>query len=534
MECSKKTPVSSNQTVESVINTDSCMPRRNQGRRRATSPILLTAVNARYSHTSYSVRSLKANLGELEDICDIFEADLSITPCQLAARIVETRPVIAGFSIYLWDVRIIEATVRILRKVAPQIKLVAGGPELTGNYPNAALFDLCIIGEGETAFREYCRNILYQRNICNLTEDSSIHINRKSVTMWPTGQPHSDCLPFEPSSNVCFLANSLKVKQLTNNIIEAEPENPDTLKLPYHLYTEEDIANRVIYVEASRGCPYSCSYCTSAGTGLRLIPLERLLAGLDQLWNRGARRFKFLDRSFTASQNHAHAVMSFFRERLTPDTRLHFEINTDRLSSRSIELLSAFPAGTLHLECGIQTLNAEVAERIGRSPDVDTTLTNLTRLVEQSGADVHADMIFGLPGDDEASFAAGFNALYNQCRPPPVQINLLKSLPGTELAKHADRYKLSFNQEPPYELLKSDCMDFNTLMRIQRMSRCWELVHNRGQFPGETEKLLSLSNDVYATFGKLTESIYKEEGRMHRIGQPRLKALIEEFCEEQK
>ena len=447
----------------------------------ASSSILLIAINARFSHSSYSVRTLKANLHELEDECEFLETELCITPVQLVAQITERDPKIVGFSIYLWNVHLFEAAARILKKIAPQIKLVAGGPELTIDYPNTDLFDLCILGEGETTLRESCRSWL----------------NNPAAKL--------------PS------------------VIEASPENTDALKLPFHLYSDEDIANRVIYVEASRGCPYNCTYCTSAGTGLRLIPLKTLLPGLDNLWQRGVRRFKFLDRSFTASRSHAYAIMQFFKDKITPETCLHFEVNTDRLTRSTMEMIADFPEGALHLECGIQTLNPDVAERVGRNPDVDTTLSNLKFLTEETGADIHADLIFGLPGEDETSFATGFNKLIKSCNPPAVQINLLKALPGTELSKKAGCYNLKFNQEPPYELLESGEMDFSTLTHIQRLARCWELVHNRSKFEKEIKKLFALSPDVYKTFMGLAEHIYREEGRMHKIAQSRLKKLIDEF-----
>ena len=468
--------------------------------------ILLIAVNARYSHSSYSVRTLKANLRELESECCIHEVELSITPLQLASYIAEKNPKIAGFSIYLWNVRIIEATARILKKIVPEIKLVAGGPELTTDYKNAELFDLCITGEGESALREYCRSELEQE------KPATQQVSRLSracrggpPTLRSQGQIH---LP---------------------HVLQTQPEKTKKLILPFHLYSNEDIANRVIYVEASRGCPYHCTYCTSAGTGLRLIPLETLLPGLDNLWQRGVRRFKFLDRSFTAAKEHALAIMNFFLERSAPEMCLHFEVYTDILHPEIKDMITRFPAGTLHLECGVQTLNPEVAERIGRSADVDKTLSNLKFLTNETGADIHADLIFGLPGEDEASFASGFNKMVNSCNPPTVQINLLKALPGTELSGRTDYYKLKFNPEPPYELLESEHMNFSTLTRIQRLARCRELVHNRGKFADEVTKLIALSPDVYDTFMRLSEHIYQAEGRMHRIAQPRLKKLIDEF-----
>lgn len=443
----------------------------------ATSDILLVAANARYSHCAYAARSLLANLGEFAGSALLLETDLDITPLQLASQIVEAHPRIVGFSVYLWNVRLIEATARILRSVAPHLRLIAGGPELTADYPQASLFDAVIVGEGETAFRTFCENHL---------------------------SPPSGLCP--PSSILC-----------------ASPEDTAHLVLPYPLYTDADLIQRTVYVESSRGCPYSCTYCTSANTGLRLIPLEKLTPAFDTLWQRGLRRFKFLDRSFNAPAAHAAALLDYFLSRATPDMQLHFEINPDRLHASVASLIAAFPKGSLHLEAGLQTLNPHVAERVGRSGDTAATLANLRFLTRQTGATVHADLIFGLPGEDEVSFARGFNTLIAECSPPEVQVNLLKGLPGTRLVRDAAQHGLVFNTEPPYELLRSDAMDFETLMRLQRFARCWELVYNRGRFPQTVQALHAASGaDFYGAYQTLSARIHAGEGKLFAIALPRL------------
>ena len=450
----------------------------------ATPDILLVAVNARYSHCAYAARSLQANLGRLAESAAILESDLDITPLQLASQIAEARPRIAGFSVYLWNVRLVEAVARILRTVAPHIRLVAGGPEITPDYANASLFDAVIVGEGENAFRGFCEQEGLPRGVA------------------PT-------------------------------VLTADPEDTATLALPYTLYTDTDLAQRTIYIEASRGCPYACTYCTSAGTGLRLIPLERLLPALDSLWQRGLRRFKFLDRSFNAPAAHAASALDFFLARVTPDTRLHFEINPDHLHGGVAARIAAFPKGTLHLEAGVQTLNPRVAAAIGRSPDTETTLANLRFLTQETGAVVHADLIFGLPGEDEASFANGFNTLVATCHPPEVQVNLLKLLPGTRLARDAGSLGLAYNPEPPYELLRSDVMDFTTLTRLQRFARCWELVHNRNRFPNAARALHAACNGDYCgAYQALAAQIHAEEGKLFALGLPRLARFLRDHLVE--
>ena len=439
--------------------------------------ILIVSVNARYSHCSFAARSLHANLGAIADTTRILETDLDITPLQLASQIAEAAPRVVGFSVYLWNVRLIEATARILRIATPDMRLVAGGPELTADYPNAALFDAVIIGEGESAFRAFCENAA-------------------------PPAPHA-------------------------------AEDLATLALSYDLYTDTDLARRTAYVETSRGCPYACTYCTSARTGLRLFPLDRILPALDTLWTRGLRRFKFLDRSFNAPVEHACAILDFFLGRVTPDTCLHFEINADHLHASIAQRIAAFPPGALHLEVGIQTLNPSVAAAIGRSPDTPRTLANLRHLTRETGATVHADLIFGLPGEDEASFAHGFNTLVTTCAPPEVQVNLLKGLPGTRIVRDAAALGLAFSPEPPYDLLRSDVMDFATLTRLQHFARCWELVHNRGHFPETIPALHASGNgDIYGVYQALATRIHAAEGKLFAIARPRLAAILREHLGE--
>ena len=450
--------------------------------------ILLVAINARYSHASYSARTLLANLGVLANEAAILESDLDVTPIQIAEQIARHHPRIVGFSVYLWNVRLVEAIARILRTVLPQTLLIAGGPELTSEYANASLFDTVVIGEGETAFRNICPRYLSHA---------------------PHDQPHiSDSSP----------------------LVHSPPEPTDALVLPFDDYTDTDLAQRTIYVETSRGCPYSCSYCTSANTKLRLFSLETLLPALDRLWQRGIRRLKFLDRSFNAPVTHACAVLDFFLSRVTPGTGccaggtcLHFEINADHLHPDVFNHIAAFPKGTLHLEVGVQTLNPTVAAAIGRSSDTAQTLENLRRLAHETGATVHADLIFGLPGEDEDSFAQGFDTLIATAHPSEVQVNILKGLPGTRILRDAHTLGLVFNPEPPYEVLQTDVMGFETLRRIQRFARCWELVHNRHRFPKEVAQFhFAIATDYYHAYNTLADRIFSGEGKLFAISQSRI------------
>ena len=291
--------------------------------------ILMVAINARYGHCSFAARTLLANLGALREQAAMLETDLDAQPFQLAAEIAGHSPRVVGFTVYLWNAGLVRQTLGILRRVAPELRVVLGGPEIVAGCESGwrGLADDLVAGEGETAFRRICE------------EACAGHGG--------AGDP-------------------------APRLTLAGPEDVSQLRLPYDLYSDHDIAHRTIFVEGSRGCPFQCAYCTSGGTGLRVVPQERLLPALDRLLARGVRAFRFLDRSLNASEPLACGLLDFFLERLAaaaPSPRLkrlqlHFEIMPCRLPDSLRQRLAAFPPGVLHLEVGVQTLNEDVARRV--------------------------------------------------------------------------------------------------------------------------------------------------------------------------
>ena len=85
------------------------------------------------------------------------------------------------------------------------------------------------------------------------------------------------------------------------------------LQLPYQLYNAEDIAHRTMYVEASRGCPFKCEFCLSALDKTAWpFELERFLVSMEDLYQRGARLFKFVDRTFNLNVKTSLKILQFF------------------------------------------------------------------------------------------------------------------------------------------------------------------------------------------------------------------------------
>jgi radical SAM superfamily enzyme YgiQ (UPF0313 family) len=442
------------------------------------SRILLVTLNARYIHSSLGLRYLLANLGSLQTEARILEFTIQDRLTDLAERLLAERPEIVGFGVYIWNLIQTTELVALLKRLRPEIRIVLGGPEVSHEYrelPIVAAADYLITGPADLAFADLCRRLLGGERPCS-------------------------------------------------KVVEAVPPAPAQIALPYDFYDDRDLAYRVLYVEASRGCPFRCEFCLSA-LDPRVLPFdrERFLAALQALYRRGARRFKFVDRTFNLRIDDCLAILEFFLARLEPGLFLHFELIPDRLPRRLKAAIARFPPGSLQFEVGVQSFNPEVQARIGRRQDNAKSADNLRWLSRESGAHVHADLIVGLPGEDLVSFGTGLDRLV-ALGPQEVQIGLLKRLRGAPIARHTDPQGMVYQPFPPYQVLQTGALSFQELQRMGRFARYWDLVINSGRF--RACRPLLLGSQPFARFLAFSDWLYARTGQTHRIRLERLLALV--------
>lgn len=441
--------------------------------------IVLATLNAKYIHSAFGLRYLLANLGELRSQAALLEFDIHQRPIEIVEQLLARNPRIVGLGVYIWNVSETRTVVALLKRLRPDLIVVLGGPEVSHELAEqeiARLADYVIPGEAEIALRDLCQQVLAG--------------TRPAEKVRPALLPPLD-----------------------------------RLELPYDLYTDEDLAHRVVYVEASRGCPFECEFCLSSlDEAVRRFPLERFLAAMDRLLERGARHFKFVDRTFNLNLRVGQAILDFFHTRLSPGLFLHFEMIPDRLPVGLRDRISRFPAGTLQFEVGIQTFNPEVAARISRRQDYAAAEANLRFLREETGVHIHADLIFGLPGEDLASFGAGFDRLV-ALRPHEIQVGMLKRLRGTPISRHDREWDVIWSPEPPYEILSNRLLDFTALQELRRFARFWDLVANSGHFGATTPRLWE-GTTPFAGFRRFSQWLHTQTGRTHAIALPRLVELL--------
>lgn len=403
--------------------------------------ILLSTLNAKFIHAAFGLRYLLANLGDLQPRAGLVEFDINQKPIDIAEEILRQNPRILGLGVYIWNVGPTRELVAILKRVRPEMIIILGGPEVSFDCDRQEIVqeaDHVITGEADRKFAEICRELLAD-----------------------PGEGNRRALP---------------------RVIPAELPDLAQVVLPYDLYDDRDAAHRVIYVEASRGCPFTCEFCLSSlDVPVRAVPLEPFLAAMQRLLDRGVKQFKFVDRTFNLNLGVSRAILEFFLARWQPGLFVHFEMVPDRLPEALREVIAKFPAGALQFEVGIQSFNPEVGQLISRRQNFDRLADNFRWLRERSGVHVHADLIAGLPGESLESFGAGFDRLL-ALRPQEIQVGILKRLRGTPIGRHDAAWSMRYNPVPPYEILENRLLDFATLGRLRRFAKFWDIFGNSGNF----------------------------------------------------
>ena len=403
---------------------------------RGMSDILLCTLNAKYIHASLGLRYLLANMGDLQPATTLCEFTINRKTDEMAAELLALNPKIIGFGVYIWNTVQTCALIQQLKTLRPDIRIVLGGPEVsheTLEQDIVQLSDHVITGWGDVSFPKLCRALLHGP------------------------------------------------KPLMKVIAGEQPPLAE-IALPYSLYTDDDLAHRLLYVEASRGCPFKCEFCLSSlDKTAWAFDLDLFLGELQTLYTRGARNFKFVDRTFNLKIDASVRILQFFLDRLSSDLFVHFEVIPDHLPDRLKAMIAQFPPGVLQFEVGIQSFNVEVQQRISRRQDNDKTVTNLAWLVGESNAHLHTDLIFGLPGESLDSFGVGFDRLF-ALKPHEIQLGILKRLRGTPIAKHTVPHGMVYDPLPPYQIQQTAVVSAADMQRFARLARYWDLVANSGRF----------------------------------------------------
>lgn len=448
--------------------------------------ILLVGINAKYIHSNPAVYSLAAYAGKFTDDkgvslgehIEITEYTINQQLTDIEADIYKKKPDVVAVSCYIWNISMVYSLISDLHKVMPSIPIWLGGPEVSF-HPDRLLQKFpflagIMIGEGEQTFVE-----LVQWHLNIVSENAGTLEDIPGLYLSNGYTKERECLSMD--------------------------------EIPFFYHDLDEFENRIVYYESSRGCPFRCKYCLSSiDKQLRFRSWELVEKELKFFLEKKVPQVKFIDRTFNAKHEHAIAVWSYIKEHDNGITNFHFEISADLLLDEEIKLLQSMRKGLVQLEIGVQSTNAETIQAINRTMNLDKLRWAVERVNEGENIHQHLDLIAGLPYEDYESFHKSFNDVYAM-EPEQLQLGFLKVLKGSAMEEQAEEYGILYREEPPYEVLCTNWLSYEEVVRLKQIEEMVELFYNSGQFSYTIHFLERVVGDAFLLYEMLSV-FYEKKG----------------------
>ena len=540
---------------------------------------LLVAINSKYIHSNPAVYLLReCALRDLKQK-QIFGVEVELAEYTInhhASEIFDDiylhHADLVCFSCYIWNISFVRELAAELKKVSPDVKIWAGGPEVSYAANKFLMenpsFDLIMQGEGEEVFSELIRLTVEEKcrikDVYKQSESKKVlsgivekrySIERKQAVkeekdiedkhfagednVYPTNYIDMSKLQKLQGIAVWDFSGEAALGNAESNIGNktkiintgfATLMNMDTIPFVYedfHLFE-----HKILYYETSRGCPFCCSYClSSVDKTVRFRSLPIVKKELDAFLEAKVPQVKFVDRTFNCNRQRAIDIWSYLVEHDNGITNFHFEISSDLLGEEELELFAKMRPGLIQLEIGVQSTNGETVDAIHRHMDLDKLFHYVDSVHELGNIHQHLDLIAGLPYENYERFGCSFDDLYAH-EPDQLQLGFLKVLKGTMMEEEVKKYSILYRNQPPYEVLGTKWLSYDEIILLKGVEELVELYYNSGQYTLTLKYAVPFFESPFR-FYEMFSAWYRGKG-YHKLNHNRLEKynILREFLRE--
>jgi radical SAM superfamily enzyme YgiQ (UPF0313 family) len=503
--------------------------------------IALCAVNTRYTQNAAALDYLSGylykyldskNIGrELYEL-KIYEFNLNDTHEYASRVLCSNNADIYGFSTYIWNRDFITKLISFIRRAFPRALTLAGGPEVIsvcrGESEAMCGASYAISGEGEISFAKFI-----ELSIDSFRCSGAAAPDRGRL-MQIEGMAHlNDSGGFEFCTEPAVVNN---LDDLPSIFIK-----PD----------EKQAARggkNFVYLETSRGCPNHCHYCLSSlkpknAPAVRYFSLSRVFKDIDTIINvLKIDKIRVIDRTFNDDPGRALEIFKYAAAAARPETLFQFEISPYKFTPELLDYLKSLDRQYFQFEIGVQSFNKKALDAVGRvnceagSPaeaaaeEIKTARASdiLDLLINETNVNIHADLMYGLPGDNYQNCISSFDELLSKT-PDSVQFWQLKLLRGTKLRENAGKMGLIYDPNPPYAVIKTDTIDAFEMFKLQKLGRYLDLLYNHGHLKLTLRALFNFFKKPSALFFALIEYFERNDISETAISRQNLFLYIDRF-----
>ena len=397
----------------------------------------------------------------------------------VAQKILKLKPQLVGFSCYIWNIEKILKVCRRIKKVAPHLKIVLGGPEVTpraGEILAAeSVIDAVVRGEGEVTFDELVRS------------------------------------PGWDLSGVLGLSfrNGNKV---INNPDRPQIRDLEEIPSPY-LSVVVDLKDKNIVdlpLETARGCFFRCHYCYYHKNfpQVRNFSLARVEKELKLILTTGPKEVYLMDATFNSNPQRAKKILRLFIK-YNRCSSLHLELKAELVDQELARLLQQ--ANCLNIEIGIQSINPKTLKAINRQFNREKFKKGINHLNKYK-LFYEIQLIDALPFQSYERLKKSLDWLY-ALHPARVVVFQLAMLPGTILRRNASRYGIVYDLRPPYYAARSMAMSKTEVTKVAKLRFAMERLYDSHVFQ---ETLYGLKSKGRIEISQILEDWVRWESRFKR------------------
>ncbi len=431
--------------------------------------VVLATLSAKFIHSALALRYLRESCQHLPIQIAVHEYHINMPPLSILSGIHQEKPDVVGFSCYIWNISETLHLAAMLKQVNPDCVVVLGGPEVSYD-PKRILkdhkaVDFILAGEAEESLPQLLEKVLsLKAGHRKPIQDSGAITNHSNLDLAAVSG-----LSWRQDDGTVTANASAAVGDLSS------------VPSPYSAQGLENLDNKLVYIESSRGCPFSCQYCLSSRSGgVRYFPLERVKREISLLVAKGCPQIKFVDRTFNCHKARAMELWQFMRD-LPGSSVFHFEIAAELLDEDMLDLLATVPVGKFQFEIGVQTTTEQALSTINRNQNWDKLADRVSRLTKQGHIEIHLDLIAGLPGDSLDTFGQAVDQVFS-LKPTRIQLGFLKVLKGSGLWSNSQALGLVYQEEPPYEILATPTISYDDLIYLKQIEELVDLFYNTHRF----------------------------------------------------
>ena len=440
---------------------------------------LLTAINAKYIHSNLAVYNLRAYAAHYakgmadSDTVEIGEYTINNQMEDILEGIYKAKPDVLMFSCYIWNWKMMQEVISELHQVRPELPIWLGGPEVSYHAEEVLeqfpFLTGIMVGEGEVTFSELL-TFYEKKSSGRYSEQQQLQI----VAFWPGAIKQA---------GLDSIAGIVYRDPITGELVRTKERSLTNIsEIPFFYKDMKDFANRIVYYESSRGCPFRCGYCLSSiDKRVRLRDLTLVKEELQFFLDQKVPQVKFVDRTFNCKHDHAMAIWKYINEHDNGVTNFHFEISADLLREEELQEMSTMRPGLIQLEIGVQSANEITIREINRTMKIDVLSTIVDKIKKGNNVHQHLDLIAGLPYEGYESFGKSFDRVYKM-NPEQLQLGFLKVLKGSVMHDRAQEYGIVYQDRAPYEVLSTKWLTYAEVIRLKQIEEMVEVYYNSGQF----------------------------------------------------